>query len=121
MKPTESAWPHRRWDFTVQLAIVEIPAEEESVTYVRLDGEEKLPEVMPLVFLNPRIDLGKDKVVGEEGCLTSTSPREGAPLDGCEGAASTKRSMAKPTPWRGTACWPVLCSMRSITCTAYFL
>ena len=39
-------------DVTLQLAVIEVPAEEESVTFVRLDGEEKtLAEVMPLIFL----------------------------------------------------------------------
>jgi peptide deformylase len=64
-------------DVSLQLAVIEVPADEESVTYVRLDGEDKtLAEVMPLVFLNPRLDLGKDKVIGEEGCLSIPRLRE---------------------------------------------
>ena len=47
------------------------------MTFVRLDGEEKtLAEVMPLIFLNPRIELGKDKMIGEEGCLSIPRLRE---------------------------------------------
>ena len=64
-------------DVALQLAVIEVPAEEESVTFVRLDGEEKtLAEVMPLIFLNPRIELGKDKMIGEEGCLSIPRLRE---------------------------------------------
>jgi peptide deformylase len=64
-------------DVPIQLAVIEVPAEEESVTFVRLDGEDKtLPDVMPLIFLNPRIELGKDKMIGEEGCLSIPRLRE---------------------------------------------
>jgi peptide deformylase len=56
---------------TIQLAVIEIPPGEESITYVRMDGADvALADVMPLVFLNPRMELGKAKVSGEEGCLS---------------------------------------------------
>lgn len=55
----------------LQLAVIEVPPDEESVTYIRIDGQETpLAEAMPLIFLNPKLDHGKDKAMGEEGCLS---------------------------------------------------
>ncbi|WP_009957923.1 peptide deformylase [Verrucomicrobium spinosum] len=55
----------------LQLAVIEVPPDDESVTYVRLNGEDTpLAEAMPLIFLNPKLDHGKEKAMGEEGCLS---------------------------------------------------
>ena len=55
----------------LQLAVIEVPPDDESVTYVRINGEDTpLAEAMPLIFLNPKLDHGKEKVMGEEGCLS---------------------------------------------------
>lgn len=55
----------------LQLAVIEVPPDDESVTYVRVNGEDTpLAEAMPLIFLNPKLDHGKEKVMGEEGCLS---------------------------------------------------
>ncbi|WP_218280197.1 peptide deformylase [Verrucomicrobium spinosum] len=51
--------------------MIEVPPDDESVTYVRLNGEDTpLAEAMPLIFLNPKLDHGKEKAMGEEGCLS---------------------------------------------------
>ncbi len=55
----------------IQLAIIEVPPTEPSVTVLRVNGEPKtLAETQPVVFLNPRLELDSSKVTGEEGCLS---------------------------------------------------
>jgi peptide deformylase len=55
----------------IQLAVVDIADAEESVSYLRINGEEKdLSECMPLVFTNPEIEYGADRESLEEGCLS---------------------------------------------------
>lgn len=55
----------------LQLAVIEVPPDDESVTYIRINGEDTpLAEAMPLIFLNPKLDHGKEKAMGEEGCLS---------------------------------------------------
>ena len=55
----------------LQLAVIEVTPDDESVTYVKVDGKDTtLAETMPLIFLNPKMDLGKEKRMGEEGCLS---------------------------------------------------
>lgn len=55
----------------LQLAVIEVPAEEESVTFLRINGvDTPIAEAMPVIFLNPKIELAKDKAIGEEGCLS---------------------------------------------------
>lgn len=54
-----------------RLAVVEIPDEDESVTYVRVDGEEvAMSSLMPLVFINPELEFGSRKETSHEGCLS---------------------------------------------------
>ncbi len=55
----------------IQLAVIEVPPTDQSVTVLRVNGEDRtLADAMPVIFLNPRLELGKDKMVGEEGCLS---------------------------------------------------
>ena len=55
----------------LQLAVIEVPTDEESVTYIRINGQDTpLAEAMPLIFLNAKLDHGKEKAMGEEGCLS---------------------------------------------------
>lgn len=55
----------------IQMAIIEVPAGEESVTVLRVNGVDKtLAETMPIVFLNPKLVLDNTKVIGQEGCLS---------------------------------------------------
>ena len=61
----------------LQLAVVEVPADDQSVTFIRVNGEEKkLVDIMPLVFVNPKLEFGKQKIVGEEGCLSFPDLRD---------------------------------------------
>lgn len=55
----------------IRLAVVDIPEEEESVTYFKVDGKvASLKELMPLVFINPQLEFGDEKEAGREGCLS---------------------------------------------------
>ncbi len=55
----------------VQLAVIDVSHNPECVTYLRVNGEDAdLLQFMPIVFLNPKLELGKDRETGEEGCLS---------------------------------------------------
>lgn len=55
----------------LQLAVVDVSHDEECVTYLRVNGEEKrLDEVCPLVFVNPSLELLGPKESENEGCLS---------------------------------------------------
>ena len=55
----------------LQLAVIDVSHNPQCVTYVRIDGQDAdLVKSMPLVFLNPKLELGKAKENGEEGCLS---------------------------------------------------
>ena len=61
----------------VQLAIVDVSHDPECITHLRVNGEEKtLADIMPLVFVNPQLELGKEKIMAEEGCLSFPDLRE---------------------------------------------
>lgn len=55
----------------LQLAVIDVSHNPDCITYLRIDGQQAdLTENMPVIFLNPKIDLGKDKDTDEEGCLS---------------------------------------------------
>lgn len=55
----------------IQLAVVDLSHDEECVSYLRVNGEDRpLSELMPLVFVNPELEFGKEVEVLEEGCLS---------------------------------------------------
>ena len=55
----------------IQLAVIEVPASDESVTVLRVNGVDKtLAETQPVIFLNPKLVLDNTKATGEEGCLS---------------------------------------------------
>lgn len=54
-----------------QMAVIDVSHDPECVSFLRVNGEDKaLLDFMPIVFLNPKIEGGKDKEAGEEGCLS---------------------------------------------------
>lgn len=56
---------------SLQLAVVDVSHDEECVSYLRVNGEEKsLSEICPLVFINPRLELLGPKEADTEGCLS---------------------------------------------------
>lgn len=55
----------------LQLAVVDVSHDEECVSYLRVNGEErKLSEICPLVFLNPFLKLRGQRESEVEGCLS---------------------------------------------------
>jgi peptide deformylase len=55
----------------VQLAVVDIGADRDDVTFVRVDGEDVgLSELMPLIFFDPEVEGGSERESMEEGCLS---------------------------------------------------
>jgi peptide deformylase len=59
---------------SIQMAVIELPPqnpENPNTTVVKLDGQEKTPDALgPVVFLNPKLELHREKADGEEGCLS---------------------------------------------------
>ncbi len=54
-----------------QLAVIDVSHNPECVTYLRINGTDAdLVKSMPIIFLNPRIEPGKNKESSEEGCLS---------------------------------------------------
>ncbi len=55
----------------IQLAVVDVSHDPECFDYLRVDGQDvALDSVMPLVFVNPKLELHGDKDVMSEGCLS---------------------------------------------------
>lgn len=58
-------------DRDLQLAIVDVSHDPECITYLKVNGEDaQLEDLMPLVFINPKLELGKEKEASTEGCLS---------------------------------------------------
>jgi peptide deformylase len=55
----------------MQLTVLEVEATEERPSTMLVDGKEvDITEWMPMVLLNPVIELGPEKIEGTEGCLS---------------------------------------------------
>ena len=53
------------------LTVLEVEATEERPSTMKINGEETgLEDWMPMVLLNPVLELGEEKVEGSEGCLS---------------------------------------------------
>jgi len=58
-------------DRDLQMAVVDVAHDPECISFLRVDGEDAvLEELMPLVFLNPVLELGKARESKTEGCLS---------------------------------------------------
>lgn len=56
---------------SLQIAVVDVSHDEECISYLRVNGEEKLlTDVCPIVFLNPSIEPHGPKEAENEGCLS---------------------------------------------------
>jgi peptide deformylase len=59
---------------SIQMGVIELPPqlpEKPNTTIVLFDGVETKPGALgPVVFLNPKIELHREKAEGEEGCLS---------------------------------------------------
>jgi len=55
----------------LQLAVVDVAGVEDRPSLMLIDGKEvKIDDWMPMVLLNPELELGKEKEFGTEGCLS---------------------------------------------------
>ena len=55
----------------IQLVVIDIPKEEESVTWLKVNGEDKeLSDIMPLMFANPVLEPYGPMHPFHEGCLS---------------------------------------------------
>ncbi len=55
----------------IQLAVVDVAGVDDRPSALRVNGAEvNIDEWMPLTLINPELDLSKDKVPGDEGCLS---------------------------------------------------
>jgi peptide deformylase len=56
---------------SLQLAVVDVSHDEECISYLRVNGQEKtLADICPLIFTNPKLQLKGDKESYLEGCLS---------------------------------------------------
>jgi peptide deformylase len=55
----------------IQLAVIDVSHNPQCITYLRINGQEvDMVKHMPVIFLNPKLELGKNKESDEEGCLS---------------------------------------------------
>ena len=58
-------------DVPLRLAIVDVSHDPECVSYLRVDGKDvAMEDIMPLVFINPELELLGKRDSAEEGCLS---------------------------------------------------
>jgi peptide deformylase len=55
----------------IQLAVIDVPHDETSASYLRIDGKDTaIADAMPLIFVNPELQLGRETEAMDEGCLS---------------------------------------------------
>lgn len=55
----------------VRMAVVDVSHDPECVTFCKINGEEvNMPDHMPLIFINPELELSGEKENDMEGCLS---------------------------------------------------
>lgn len=55
----------------LQLAVVDVSHDPECITYLKVNGKHtELADIMPLVFINPKLEYGQEKEIDFEGCLS---------------------------------------------------
>jgi peptide deformylase len=55
----------------LQLAVVDVSHDPECVSYLKVNGEDaEIGDIMPLVFINPKLEYGQEKDLEYEGCLS---------------------------------------------------
>ncbi|MGJ8633887.1 MAG: peptide deformylase [Luteolibacter sp.] len=55
----------------LQLAIVDVSHDPECISYLTVNGKAaELSDIMPLVFINPKLEFGQEKEFDLEGCLS---------------------------------------------------
>ncbi|MFT4637534.1 MAG: peptide deformylase [Verrucomicrobiales bacterium] len=55
----------------IQLAVIDVSHDPECISYLRVNGKDTdMKEIMPLIFINPQLELITPKETEEEGCLS---------------------------------------------------
>jgi peptide deformylase len=55
----------------LQLAVIDVSHNPDCITFMKVNGEKvEMVKHMPIVLMNPQLELGSDKEIGEEGCLS---------------------------------------------------
>lgn len=55
----------------MRLAVVDVSHDPECISYLKVNGEDaKLEDIMPLVFINPELELDGPRESESEGCLS---------------------------------------------------
>lgn len=58
-------------DEDIRMAVVDVSHDPECISFLKVNGEDaKLEDVMPLVFINPELELDGPKESEVEGCLS---------------------------------------------------
>ena len=58
-------------DQDIRMAVVDVSHDPECVTFLKVNGEDaKMEDVMPLVFINPELELDGARETESEGCLS---------------------------------------------------
>lgn len=59
-----------------RLAVVDVSHDPECISFLKVDGKDAdLASIMPLVFINPELEFGKEKEKDTEGCLSISEIR----------------------------------------------
>ena len=55
----------------IRLAVIDVSHDPECISYLKVNGQDaELESIMPLIFINPELELGQEKEFGTEGCLS---------------------------------------------------
>jgi peptide deformylase len=55
----------------LRLAVIDVSHDLECISFLKVNGEDTdLESIMPLIFINPELELGQAKEFGMEGCLS---------------------------------------------------
>jgi peptide deformylase len=55
----------------LQLAVIDVSHDPECVSFLKVNGKHaELAEIMPLIFINPKLEFGQEKESDFEGCLS---------------------------------------------------
>ena len=62
----------------IRMAVVDVSHDSECISFFKVDGKDaKMEDYMPLVFINPELELDGPKVSDTEGCLSIYEVRAG--------------------------------------------
>ena len=104
----------------LQITVVDVAqVQEERPSTMTVGGQRvELGDWMPLVLINPRLELSADRTDGNEGCLSFPEIHGEVPRASRITVHATRPSMAGNWSSRPRGCWRGRFSTRSITSTA---